>query len=200
MRSTGSSRHGEFEGNLAVPGNGRQLGWLILREGVVPAKSGSWADFTTHGERHEAFDQDGVARRRIGSEFVPDRRASKRSRLSPLKQRERICRHRTGGCAVQPLSRQRPPSLAALPRLPPPPLLRTLGSRPPLWLAARTSSRLGRLELYFSSSTTGPDTGSVTPIPAPRSSSVSRKESSVATMCGRAAVSASMSVHSPTMQ
>jgi hypothetical protein len=53
---------------------------------------------------------------------------------------------------------------------------------------------------HFSASTTGPDIGSVTPSPLPRSSSVSRNVSSVAIMFGREAASASMSVHSAIMQ
>jgi hypothetical protein len=53
---------------------------------------------------------------------------------------------------------------------------------------------------YFSASTTGPDTGSVTPRPPPRSSSVSRNESRVAIMYGRAFASESRSVHSAMMQ
>jgi uncharacterized secreted repeat protein (TIGR03808 family) len=53
---------------------------------------------------------------------------------------------------------------------------------------------------YFSATTTGPETGSVTPSPPPRSSSVSRKESRVRIMFGRAAASASMSDHSAMMQ
>ena len=47
---------------------------------------------------------------------------------------------------------------------------------------------------YFSSSTTGPETGSVSP------SSVSRNVSSVASMNGRASARLSMSSHSPMMQ
>src|SRR5262245_49785786 len=42
------------------------------------------------------------------------------------------------------------------------------------------------LLLAFTSRTTGPETESVTPRPWPRSSSLSRKVSSVETMCGRA--------------
>src|ERR1700733_12436755 len=53
---------------------------------------------------------------------------------------------------------------------------------------------------YFSTFTTWPEIGSVTPSPPPRSSSVSRNESSVAIMLSRALTSASMSVHSAMMQ
>ena len=49
---------------------------------------------------------------------------------------------------------------------------------------------------YFSLKTTGPTAGSVTPRPPPRSSSVSRKESRVVIIFGRALMHASMSFHS----
>ena len=53
---------------------------------------------------------------------------------------------------------------------------------------------------YFSVFTTGPETGSVTPSPPPRSSRVSRNESSVAIILSRALTIASMSVHSAMTQ
>jgi hypothetical protein len=52
---------------------------------------------------------------------------------------------------------------------------------------------------YFSSRTTGPDTGSVTPRSPPRSSSVSRNKFRVAIIFGRAAAKSAMSVHSAMM-
>src|SRR5262245_31595212 len=61
---------------------------------------------------------------------------------------------------------------------------------------ARYLPMLAACANYLSASTTGPATGSVTPRPPPRSSKVSRKESRVAIICGRAFASASMSVHS----
>ena len=53
---------------------------------------------------------------------------------------------------------------------------------------------------YFSSRTTGPDTGSVTPSSPPKSSSVSRKELSVAIIFDRTAAKSAMSAHSAMMQ
>ena len=53
---------------------------------------------------------------------------------------------------------------------------------------------------YFSVFTTGPETGSVTPSPPPRSSRVSRNESSVAIILSRALTIASMSIHSAMTQ
>jgi hypothetical protein len=53
---------------------------------------------------------------------------------------------------------------------------------------------------YFSVMTTAPETGSVTPSPPPRSSSVWRKLSSVAIIWGRAAAITSMLSHSAMMQ
>ncbi len=53
---------------------------------------------------------------------------------------------------------------------------------------------------YFRAKTTGPATGSVTPKPPPRAARVSRKESSVAIIFGRAWVQAPMSAHSAMMQ
>lgn len=55
-------------------------------------------------------------------------------------------------------------------------------------------------QFYLIANTTEPATGSVTPRPFPRSSSVSRKLSSVAIICGRASVRAFKSVHSAMMQ
>ena len=52
----------------------------------------------------------------------------------------------------------------------------------------------------FSSRTTGPDTGSVTPKSPPRSSSVSRNELECAIMLGRAAAKSARPAHSAIMQ
>jgi endonuclease G, mitochondrial len=61
--------------------------------------------------------------------------------------------------------------------------------------SGRILTAVSRFKSYFSDSTTSPDTASVTPRPLPRSSSVSRKVSRVATISDRASARAAMSVH-----